>query len=224
MKRFFVSSSFALTLSLLAIPATAADGWYVSGSAGVAALDESSSKGTITGGSTTGDVDFNFGVGLAGSVGYALENIRLEGEVSYRKNDLDDVTVNTVLVGTSLFTNLGTVALSGDVSALAFMANAFYDFNAGEIWTPFLMAGIGAVKIDLDAISVDGVAVTYDESDTVFAYQIGVGIGYNLATKTTVNIQYRFMGTTDPSFDDGTVVIDGEYRSHSLWVGFTQRF
>ena len=119
---------------------------------------------------------------------------------------------------------VGTANLGGDISSFGFMANGYYDFDAGDNWAPFLMAGIGGAKINLDATSVAGVAVTYDESDTVFAYQVGAGIGYNLSPTTAVNFQYRFFGTSDPSFNDGTVVIDGEYRSHNFWGGLTQRF
>ena len=69
-----------------------------------------------------------------------------------------------------------------------------------------------------------GIFGTYDESDTVFAYQVGAGVAYNFAPQTAVNAQYRFMGTTDPEFSDDTVAIDMEYQSHNFWVGLTQRF
>ena len=223
-KVLLLGISGAFLFCTFVTPATAADGWYVSGSGGVSSLQESSSKGTITGGSVTGDVDFDTGFGLSGAIGHASGPLRLEGELSYRKNDLDQVTVNALLAGTVLFTNLGTANLGGDISSFGFMANGYYDFDAGDNWAPFLMAGIGGAKINLDATSVAGVAVTYDESDTVFAYQVGAGIGYNLSPTTAVNFQYRFFGTSDPSFNDGTVVIDGEYRSHNFWGGLTQRF
>lgn len=212
------------SVSVFAIPATAADGWYVSGNAGVSSLRESSSKGTITGGSATGDVDFDTGFGLSGAIGHASGPFRLEGELSYRKNDLDQIDVKTVLAGTILFTGSAVLALEGDVSSFGFMANGFYDFDIGGNWAPFVMAGIGGAKINLDATSVGGTAVTYDESDTVFAYQAGAGIGYKFSPTTTANLQYRFFGTSDPTFDDGTVEIDGEYQSHNFWVGITQRF
>ena len=223
-KVLFLGFSGALLIGAFATPSTAADGWYVSGSGGVAILKESSSTGTITGGSATGDVSFDNGFGIAGSIGHAFGPIRVEGELSYRKNDLDDVTSVAGLAGTIIFTTTGAVSLGGDVSSFGFMANAFYDFDAGDNWAPFLMAGLGGAKINIDADTVNSVAVIYDESDTVFAYQIGAGVAYNFTPQTAVNVQYRIMGTADPEFSDGTVVIDGEYMSHNFLVGLTQQF
>ena len=212
------------SVSVFATPAAAADGWYASGNVGGAALQESFSTGKVGALTATGDVDFDTGYGLSGAIGYASGPFRLEGELSYRINDLDQVDVESLAAGSIIFTNLGVAALQGDVSSFGFMANGFYDFDIGSNWTPFVMAGIGGASINLDATSVGGVAVTYDESDTVLAYQVGAGIGYKFSPTTTANFQYRFFGTSDPTFNDGTVEIDGEYLSHNFWVGITQRF
>ena len=223
-KALFIGFSGALLVGAFATPASAADGWYASGNVGASALQESSSKATITAGSATGDVDFDKGFGISGAIGHASGPLRLEGELSYRKNDLDQVKVKTVLAGTVLFTASSVLDLTGDVSSLGFMANAFYDFDAGDNWAPFVMAGLGGAKINLDAETVAGAAVTYDESDTVLAYQVGAGVGYNISPKTAVNLQYRLFGTSDPEFNDGTVTIDGEYLSHNFLIGVTHRF
>lgn len=222
MKKTLGIGVFALSLLAFGLPATAADGWYVSGSGGFSALQDASVKDTVTAGSGTGDAGFDNGFGLSGAIGHSWGAFRLEGELSYRENDLDDldgITVNGFLV-----TALGAVDLGGDVSSFGFMANGFYDFDTGSKWAPFLMAGIGGSKINLDVTSVAGTSTTYDESDTVFAYQAGAGLGYNFSPKTSVNAQYRFFGTSDPTFDDGTDNVDGEYLSHNFWVGLTHRF
>lgn len=214
----------AMSLVAYAMPANAANDWYVSGNLGVSSLQEASLTDTFTGGSITADVDFDTGYGLSGAIGHAWGPFRLEGELSYRKNDLDQIDVKTLTIAGVVFTALGTATLGGDTSSFGFMANGYYDFDTGGNWVPFVMAGIGGAKINLDVTSVGGVAVTYDESDTVFAYQAGAGLGYKFSPTTTANLQYRFFGTSDPTFDDGVDKIDSEYRSHNFWVGITQRF
>ena len=154
----------------------------------------------------------------------AWGNFRLEGEFSYRKNDLDAVDVKTLTVAGVVFTALGTAALEGDTSSLGFMANGWYDFDTGTPWVPFVGAGVGVAKINIDIESVAGITTIYDESDTVLAFQVGAGVGYNVTPKTTVSLSYRFFGTADPEFDDGVDKIDAEYFSHNVMVGLLFRF
>lgn len=223
-ERIAATGILAMSLVAYAMPATAANDWYVSGNLGVSSLQEASLTDTFAGGSITADVDFDTGYGLSGAIGHAWGPFRLEGELSYRKNDLDQIDVKTLTIAGVVFTALGTATLGGDTSSFGFMANGYYDFDTGGNWVPFVMAGIGGAKINLDVTSVGGVAVTYDESDTVFAYQAGAGLGYKFSPTTTANLQYRFFGTSDPTFDDGVDKLDSEYQSHNFWIGITQRF
>ena len=64
----------------------------------------------------------------------------------------------------------------------------------------------------------------YEEDDTVFAYQIGAGLGYKITPATMATLSYRYFGTSDPTFDDGVDKIEAEYKSHNIWVGFVARF
>ena len=123
-----------------------------------------------------------------------------------------------------LITGAATFDLDGDISAFGFMANGYYDFNTDGKLAPYVMAGIGGAKINLDVTRIGGVDVTYDESDMVPAYQAGVGFGYNIGFGTVLNAQYRFFGTFEPTFDDGVDEIESEYLSHKFWIGITQRF
>lgn len=212
----------------VAAGAQAADGWYASGNAGVTMLRDAdfTDSFTVLGAGVTakGETDFDTGFGLSGAIGHAWGPFRLEGEISYRKNDLDKLTINSVAVAGVLITGLGTFDLGGDATALGFMANGYYDFDTDSNWVPFAMAGIGGARLNIDITSLAGAAVTYDESDTVFAYQVGAGIGYKISPTTTVNLSYRFFGTTDPTFDDGVDKIESEYQSHNILVGITVWF
>jgi len=148
-------------------------------------------------------------VGLAGGValGYGFNNnFRLEGEVVYQANDLDKITVS----------NIASVVMSGDTSSLAFLLNGYYDFVNDSNFTPFISAGIGYAQVNIDNMNYVGSGVPdYDDDDKVFAYQIGAGIGYAVSEKTTLDLKYRYFGTSDPEFGTSTV----EYGSHNIYVG-----
>jgi opacity protein-like surface antigen len=223
-KALFLGLSGTLLIGAFAAPATAADGWYASGNVGFSTAEESSTTDTFPTGNITADIKHNLGYGISGAVGHATGPFRIEGELSYRKNDLDEVDIKTLTVAGVLFTNLGVAELKGDSSSLGFMANGYYDFNTWEKWTPFVMGGIGGAKLNIEPETVAGLAVNYDESDTVLAYQVGAGLGYNFSPKILVNLQYRYFGTNDPTFDDGVDKLEGEYKSHNFWIGLTQRF
>ena len=212
----------AVTTILTAPPAHAQ--WYVSGNAGAVILQDAEVTDTFTGGSITGDIEFDTGYGVSAALGHAWGLFRLEGELSYRENDLDQIDVTSLTVAGVIFTGLGSVSLGGDVSSLGFMANGYRDFDTGGPWVPFVGAGIGGARLNLDITNVAGVATIYDESDTVFAYQVGAGIGYKLTPKVMATLSYRFFGTSDPTFDDGVEEIEAEYLSHNIWAGLIVRF
>jgi len=201
-----------------------ADGWYISGNIGATSLSKSDVTDTFTGGNGTGKLDFDTGYGLSGAVGTRFGNFRVEGEVSYRNSDTDKLSNFTVNAGSLIFRSAGPVEVNADISSLGFMANAFYDFKNNSKWTPFLMAGIGIAHLNLDIKSVGGAATAYDENDVVVAGQAGAGIAYEFAPGTAVTLSYRYFGTSDPTFNNGTDRLDGEYGSHNFWVGFLRQF
>ena len=209
----------------VAAGAQAADGWYVSGDVGAAFLQDSSSTAADEfGNSIDFDTEFDPGFGVHGAVGHSWDGFRLEGEVSYRKNDLDALTVtNVTLAGIGSFDVAAEFDAEGDVSALGFMVNGWYDFDTGSPWKPFIGGGVGTARISLNEVSatVAGMSVPLaDDEDQVFAYQAGAGIGYELTPTIIVSLGYRFFGTLDPEFTDVTgIPFDAEYRSHNVEVG-----
>jgi len=226
--RIITRASFGAAMFLTlayAVPVSAADGWYVSGNVGLSSLADSDVTDEVIGtGTGKGEVSFDNGHGLTASIGRSWGAMRFEGEISYRKNDLNDITVTEIQAGGLSLTGSATATLGGNISSLGFMANGFYDFDTQSNWVPFLTAGIGATKLSLDVTSVAGTATTYDESDTVLAYQAGAGVGYKLSAETSANLQYRLFGTSDPTFSDGVDKVDAEYISHNIMIGITHRF
>lgn len=201
-------------------------GWYAAVDVGTVFLEDSSSTASDDfGNSVSFDTAFDTGYGVHGAVGHAWGGFRLEGEVSYRKNDLDtfDVT-NVTLAGIGSFDNIGTFDAGGDLSALGFMANAWYDFNPGSPWRPFLGGGLGVARISINDATIVGIPLA-DDDDWVFAYQLGAGIGFEATPTITISLGYRFFGTADPEFTDlAGIPFDAEYRSHNIEIGLRVSF
>ena len=59
---------------------------------------------------------------------------------------------------------------------------------------------------------------------TVFSYQGGVGLHFDYKENTSLGLGYRFFGSSDAKFDDGTRKVEAEYSSHIISVGLVHRF
>jgi len=176
-----------------------ATGLYGSVNAGVAlALN---SDVSYSDGSPTEEIEWDAGYTVGGAIGYMIEKFRIEGEVSYQENDVD-----RVIIGGS------SVPASGDVSLLTFLANGYYDFTNDSPMSFYLTAGIGASKVE-----VDGYGGSEDE--TVFAYQLGAGVGYAASETLTWDFRYRYLGTANPEYTEADVTVEAEVGSHNITVG-----
>jgi len=167
---------------------------------------------------------YDNGYVFGGAFGFTVApNWRLEGEIAYRKNDLDKLTITNdggigVAAGVGSLNGL-SIPATGDTSALSFMANAFYDFQGFSGIVPYIGGGVGIAKVSANHIRSLGALIVNDD-DTMFAYQIGVGASMNIAPTAAVFLEYRFFGTADPSFHDSLgASFDSEYQSHAIMVG-----
>ncbi len=186
-----------------------ADGLYLRFQGGGALVPDGMVSGT----------DFSAGYIGTAAVGYSIffpesiADLRLELEGSYRRNDFDDVTV----VGT-------TVDADGDLTAMAAMANVYFDFRT--IWSvvPYLGVGAGVAEVawnDFDS----ALSVAVDDEDTVAALQTMVGFDYNLSDSLAIGVEYRFFFTDDPTLTDALgFAFDTSYENHSVLVGFRMTF
>ena len=84
------------------------------------------------------------------------------------------------------------------------MATVYYDFKLkSDKWSPYVGAGLGFAAIDISNPSViaGGIKLTgNDLDDTVFAYQIMAGIGYNISKNITLSGGYKYFGAADATF------------------------
>lgn len=154
----------------------------------------------------SGNLEFDPGFAVGGIFGYKLgAGVRFEGEYTYRRATVDDGCAN----GTCL-----SAVATGDahVSAHAIMANVFYEPRFGN-WLPYVGggAGIGIVSAEAEG-TVFGIPGTIDESDAVFAYQVGGGIGYALTENHMFSLGYRYWATLDPDFGG----VEAEVGTHNI--------
>lgn len=201
---------FVLLLVLFCAVPAFGRGVYISGSAGGTYLMDAEVNDTDA---PNVELEFESEFGFAGTfaVGYAFTDyLRLEGEVSYMENDYDETTYNGVQMD-----------LSGDINCLAFLVNGYYDFKNKSRFTPFITLGAGVAEVETAEFSVAGSGVAETSStDTVFAYQVGAGVSYEITKKVALDCKYRFFGAADPEF----TTVSTEYYSHQLLLGFRLNF
>ena len=128
------------------------------------------------------NMEFSPGFTFGGFVGYDFGNhLRLEGELSYREN--------TIRTGGGKDPQAGTSAM---------MLNGFYDlFSFKNSFEIYIGGGLGVATAQLETISLGRVM---DENETVFAYQIEGGVGWNFNPLVNFSLGYRFFDTADPEF------------------------
>lgn len=187
-----------------ALAADAAQGpsFYVSGFGGLTLLSDADLYQSGVG---TDDYTYDAGAGFGASVGYRWPfGLRTEFELSYRINDVD--TIN------------GFSVSGVDTSALAFMVNGWYDFDLGSGFLPYVGGGLGVAQVELDFFGIE-----YD--DTVFAWQLGGGLGYQIMPGIVLFTDYRWLATADAVLVETTPSdIKLEYSSHSIMFGVRAHF
>ncbi|MBV5305362.1 MAG: porin family protein [Desulfobulbaceae bacterium] len=203
-KQILTIACCAALLSVSSI-AYSAEGLYMSGNVGLAIANDSD----VTDPALSG-FEMNFesdsGVAFSGAIGNSFSNyVRLEAEIAYQKNDMDKASI------------LGFgFPINGDTSSTALLFNGYFDFVNKSAFTPYISGGMGFANVDISDTSIPGFGpFTSSGDDTVFAYQFGVGLGYAVNDKVTLDLKYRYFGTADLEIDTTEV----EYSSHNIYAG-----
>ena len=209
MRKLFAVSMVALAFA--AVPyAHAGDGMYVSGSLGMNIPNDSDiTDSAYPGFVATVEADNGWAFGMA--VGYALQNFRVEAEFSYLANDIDTVEA----YGYSFDS-------TGDVTAAVGLINGYFDIPVNAKFKPFVTAGLGLAKVEINDFNVTGSGVeNWSDDDVVFAWQVGAGAGYAVTDNVILEAKYRYIQTSDPEFDDGSTM---EYSGHVILLGVRYHF
>jgi opacity protein-like surface antigen len=199
-----------LAIAALAVTAQAKVTPYVSLSGGYAALTDSDIKGM---GVDFGELSYDGGYSIEGAVGFVYDedfnespNVRAELALSFQENEIDEFTDKQGLIG-----DPGTTYSGGDAETeiIAFMLNGYLDIPTGIALTPYAMAGLGFADVDAELIE-----------DTVFAYQIGAGLAWNLNEHIILDLKYKFFMSEDPEESDLKIDIS----SHQVQAGLRYQF
>jgi opacity protein-like surface antigen len=203
-KTFSVVVGLFMLLMLPLASFSAGPGPYINANLGMSFLMDSdfSEPGA------TGTIEFDTGFATSFAAGYNFGMFRVEGEIGYQFNDIDQATVNSG--GRSVS---GSVS-EGDMTAFSLMANGYFDFVNTTPFTPFISAGLGVATLEINDLG------GFDSDDTVFAYQFGVGVGYAINQNFNIDLTYRYFATEDPDFG----VSEAEFASNNLYLGLRYNF
>ncbi len=157
---------------------------------------------TVGNGSRNATIEFESPYGLSAAYGRTIGSwLRLEGEFSFIKAEIDEVTghfgQDTDEVGRDRFYNM--------------MVNALANFENSTDFTPFVGGGIGAVyaqhNVTFDPDIVDNIpAVDSNDYDWALGYQLMAGVGWEFEPGMTLDVMYRFFGVESRDYTQDNVV------------------
>ncbi|MFZ4525460.1 MAG: outer membrane protein [Chlorobium sp.] len=163
---------------------------YVSGSVGLGMLGNVDSKDTVTGETTKDAMEFKSGVPFGVAFGYKFDEYRAEAAIGYQSHDADKWKDGAGVLH----------PMTGSASVLSFMANGYRDFVIKDSGvSPYVTAGFGLAKIKGEG--EDGES-TADKS--VFAWQLGAGVGIKASDKVVVDLGYRYFKPSKIKSNDGS--------------------
>ncbi|MFT4045844.1 MAG: OmpA family protein [Solimonas sp.] len=142
------------------------------------------------------------------SFGYALPHgLRIETELVYRDNDYKHVTIPS---GGLLSSATDSSDVDGDEDAATAMFNVWYELF--PIWRvrPYLGAGTGAARVEINKLHYDSAQWDKD-SDTVFAWQVGGGLAFDLSPHWTAALNYRYLKGRRGEFDGASTDVSTTY-------------
>lgn len=172
---------------------------------------------------------------MGGAVGYGFRNrgwkTRFEVEGAYRRNGLDELTISSdgglgQLAGVGPLNGLSTSDVEGHAQAFSGMANVWVDLPTGGTVQPFAGFGLGAANVSIKDASIHDEVLDEnldlaDDSDFVFAWQVGGGIAWNFTPQAAATLEYRWFSTNKPNFDFEPTGnnFESEYSTHNIVAG-----
>lgn len=198
-------------------------GWYFSGFGGANWVN--STDFDITAPVAANVVNsYDTGFVAGGAIGYDLGSLsgpfgmRLEGEFSYRGNDVESHNV-----GGGGANALG--AALGETNVIAGMANVLFDMDTGSPFEFYAGGGVGVANVDFDGHGIDGVGVVMNDDDTVFAWQLIAGVGFEIMPNMILDVQYRYFRADDVSLTAVSGASSStDYESNAVVAGIRWSF
>jgi opacity protein-like surface antigen len=138
---------------------------------------------------------------------------RVEVEYARRSNQLNQVEFLE-----------GKVKGDGNLTVDSLLLSTYGVYRSKSRWTPYFGGGVGAARVTADALQVTGQPLANDTA-TVLAYQLGVGVDFALTSYLTLDLGYRFFSTTRPKLTEANgSKFHTEYLSNSAILGLRLGF
>src|SRR5579862_482042 len=207
-----VGACLALAAALTATGARAQT-FYLGGEGGWSVLENQTDRAA---GLPSAHARFDSGFAAGARAGYEWGPWRFEEEYIYHSYDLNHLSVGGANVS----------GVSGSRQSHAAMTNVLYDFDLGWPVVPHVGAGIGAVDI-VDHAKAPGVGKLFDDNDWQFGYQAIGGLRYNVTPNIALDLDYRYLATTDATFrvpSAPSIKYKTGYSTHTLMAGLVYRF
>lgn len=228
MKEKLIAFAALVTLSLptICLASPPHPGPYMSGFFGVSVPMQTDITSTTSGPGTNtfnDRVEFDPSINIGGTGGFDFGYLRLEGELSYKNGEISKITEQ----------NKGTriTNVDGRLGALAIMFNAFFDLHNSTMVTPYIGGGIGFASMYLsdtygtETTTGNRSRLYRSGDDSVFAYQAGAGLEIAFTTRFSLDVGYRYFGTTRARFNNRSFTeTELRYESHNAAVGLRIKF
>jgi opacity protein-like surface antigen len=196
----------------VAIPtAWAEDGFYIGGNLSYAVLGESdiSDSGLLAPGESA-TLQYNQGAAVSFDMGYRLGIGRIEAELGYQRN------------GVSQYRPAGgDVDATGGLTQTRALLNGYVSFPIGTHITPYIGAGVGVAQVNLNDFNIAGSGVPNSSSDDrVNVVQVSLGGVSRINDHVDMDVRYRYLLSSDASFDDATLSLSGYLLTLGLRYNF----
>ena len=156
-------------------------------------------------------------------ISFGLEYIYFstEASVSGIADAVDVIDFNNYF-DTTIFQE-GASTISEEYTAQSFLFNFAYDVAMGSRLNAYVAAGAGLSHISGEAsISNPGVSGSFDDSDTVFAYQFKAGLRFALNEAWSVQGGIRYLDYEDFefSYDGDSVAGEGDVTAFEFGLSY----
>ncbi len=148
------------------------------------------------------------GYAVAVSAGYKFDNgFRIEGEVSYRRNNL-----NTKEITKNISIDSVNFKAKCPFHSWSYMANFLYDFDRVSYYlpniVPYVGFGVGYTQNHANfKTRVNHQHCHYKAEGKGFAYQAIAGVGYRITDSTTLALEYRYFDGKNRAADHGVGLV-----------------
>lgn len=205
--RFAAAVALFAGMSLPIGAVAQSEGLYMSGGIGGVWLQDAEFTGVGFSSEASFDSGFFGSVALGTTIG---DKWRGDVELSYRSIGVESIS--------------GTTSGSGEIHSSAAMVNGYYDLFSGSDWRPYIGAGIGLVRLNMEGVTPIG-GSTIDDRDTVVAVQGIAGIGYRVNDRIGLFTDYRLLAATETNYTTAAgQTAEGEYHEHRIVVGLRWSF